>query len=167
MLSTLWYVRSIILCCKLLFSWIEYDAFFIYFLETYNSRLSERYGDDPSTHLDFDPDLSIEVGSFGGPGKNQIYGLSNIMAENLRSACSASTIKSSPSILSTRSEEFVALKQQYERLSTNYDQLHQMVMEIRSRMSDDTCAASFWPYDLRNNQPPPPAPPLFYFNFIF
>jgi len=28
MLSTLWYVHSIILFCKLLFSWIEYDGFF-------------------------------------------------------------------------------------------------------------------------------------------
>jgi hypothetical protein len=25
--------------------------------EIYNSRLRERYGDDPSTHLDFDLDL--------------------------------------------------------------------------------------------------------------
>jgi hypothetical protein len=40
----------------------------------------------------------------------------------------------------------VALKQQYERLSTNYDQLRQMVMDIRSRMGDDTCAAPFWTY---------------------
>jgi hypothetical protein len=37
----------------------------------------------------------------------------------------------------------VALKQQYEQLSMNYDQLRQMVMEIRSRMGDDTCAAPF------------------------
>jgi hypothetical protein len=53
----------------------------------------------------------------------------------------------------------MALKQQYERLSTDYDHLHQMVMEIRSRMSDDTCAALFWPYGPGNNQPPPPHPP--------
>jgi len=33
------------------------------FQEIYNSRLRERYGDDPSTHLDFDPDLLMEVGS--------------------------------------------------------------------------------------------------------
>jgi hypothetical protein len=43
------------------------------------------------------------------------------------------------------------LKQQYERLSTDYAQLHQMVMEIRSKMGDDPCAASFWPYGLGNN----------------
>jgi hypothetical protein len=105
--------------------------------------LRERYGDDPSTHPDFDPDLWMEVGSSGGPVKNQVYGLSNTMAENLWSARSVSTVGSSPSVSSTQSEEFVALKQQYEQPSMNYDQLRQMVMEIRSRMGDDTCAAPF------------------------
>jgi len=42
--------------------------------------------------------------------------------------------------LSTQSVEFVAFKQQYKRLSTDYDQLRQMVMEMRSRMDDDICA---------------------------
>jgi len=45
----------------------------------------------------------------------------------------------------------------------DYAQLHQMVMEIRSTMGDDPCAASFWPYGPGKNQsppPPPPAPPL-------
>jgi len=28
------------------------------------------------------------------------------------------------------------LKQQYERLSMDYEQLHQMIMDIRSQMSD-------------------------------
>jgi hypothetical protein len=37
----------------------------------------------------------------------------------------------------------MALKQQYERLSTDYDQLRQMVMNIRSRMGDDICSAPF------------------------
>jgi len=50
----------------------------------------------------------------------------------------------------------MALKQQYERLLTDYDQLCQMVMEIRSRMSVDTCAAPFSSYSPENNQPPPP-----------
>jgi hypothetical protein len=45
----------------------------------------------------------------------------------------------------------MALKQQYERLSTDYDHLRQMVMDIRSRMGDDTCAAPFWPYSPGNN----------------
>ena len=107
----------------------------------------------------------MEVRLSGGLKKNRVYWLSNTTAENLRSACSVSTVGSSPSVSSIQSEEFVALKQQYEQLSTNYDQLRQMVMEIRSRMGDDTCATPFWPYGPGNNQPPPPpsALPLFCF----
>lgn len=98
----------------------------------------------------------MEVGSSDGPDKNRVYELSNTMAENLRSARSVSIIGSSSLVSSTQSEEFVALKQQYERLSTDYDQLRQMVMKMRSRMSDDTCAAPFLSYGPENNQPPPP-----------
>jgi len=164
-LSTLWYVRSFILFCKLLFSWIAswiaYDDFLKNFQETYNSRLRERYGDNPSTHPDFDPDLWMEVGSSGGPDKNRVYGLSNTTAENLRSARSVSTVGSTPSLSSTQSEELTALKQQYQQLSTNYNELRHIVMEMRSKMGDDTCAGSFWPCGPGNNQPPPPpAPPL-------
>jgi len=96
--------------------------------------LRERYGDNPLTH----PDLWMEVGSSGGPEKNRVYGLSNTTAENLRLARSVSTVESSQSVSSTQFEEFIALKQQYQQLSTNYDQLRQMVMEMRSRMGDDT-----------------------------
>jgi hypothetical protein len=39
----------------------------------------------------------------------------------------------------------MALKQQYEQLSTDYEQLRQMVMDIRSQMGD-TCAPLFWPF---------------------
>jgi hypothetical protein len=125
--------------------------------------LRERYVDDSSTHLDFDPDLRMEVGSSGELDKNQVYGLFNTTAENLFLARSVSTIGSSLSVSSTQFEEFMALKQQYKPLSMDYDQLHQMVMDIRSRMGDDTCAAPFWLYGLANNQPPPPPPasPLF------
>jgi len=84
----------------------------------------------------------MEVGSSGGPDKNQVYGLSNTTAENLRATRSVSTVGSSPSVSSTQSEEFMALKQQYERLSTDYDQLREMVMNISSMMGDDTYAAS-------------------------
>jgi len=104
--------------------------------------LRERYGDNPSTHLDFDPDLWMEIGSSGVPEKNRVYRLSNTTAENLRSARSVSTVGSSPSISSTQSED-IALKQQYQQLSTNYDELRQIVMEMRSNMGDDTCAAPF------------------------
>jgi hypothetical protein len=121
--------------------------------------LRERYEDDPSSHPDFNPDLWMEVGSSGGPDKNQVYGLSNTTVEKLLSARSVLTDGSSPSVSSTQSEEFLALKQQYERLSTDYAQFHQMVMEIRSKMGNDPCAAPFWQYGLDNNQPPPPPPP--------
>jgi hypothetical protein len=77
--------------------------------ETYNSRLRERHGDDPSTHLDFDLDLWMEVGSSGGPDKNQVYRLSNTTTENLRAARSVSTVRSSPSVSSTQSEKFIAI----------------------------------------------------------
>jgi hypothetical protein len=100
-LNTSWYVRSIILFRNLLFSWIEYDDFFKKNQETYNSRLRERYGDDHSTHPDFDSDLWIEVGSSSGPDKNQVYGLSNTTAKNLRTTRSVSTVGSSPSVSST------------------------------------------------------------------
>ena len=106
----------------------------------------------------------MEVGSSGGPNKNRVYGLSNTTAENLRSARSVSTVGSSPSVSNTQSEEFIVLKQKYQQLSTNSYELCQIVMEMKSKMGDDTCAAPFWPYGPGNNQPPPPpppAPPLF------
>jgi len=142
--------------------------------------LRERYGDDPLTHSEFDPDLCMEVGSSGGPDKNRIYGLSNTTAENLRASRSVSTVGSSQSVSSTQSKEFMALQQHMTQLTENYDhlsaaytqlkaenaqqkaehdQLREFVMNMASQ-SGDTCAPlSFWPY---NNQhpPPPPAPPL-------
>ena len=63
-----------------------------FFLETYNNRLRERYGDDILNHLEFDPDLWMEVGSLGGPDKNRVYGLSNTTADNLLSTRSVSTV---------------------------------------------------------------------------
>jgi len=59
--------------------------FYFYFQETYNNRLRERYRDDTLTHSKFDPNLWMEVGSSGGSDKNRVYGLSNTMADNLRS----------------------------------------------------------------------------------
>jgi hypothetical protein len=139
--------------------------------------LRERYGDDPLTHLEFDPDLWMEVGSFGGPDKNRVYGLSNTIAENLQMARSVSTVGSSQSVSSTQSKEFVAMQQhtaqlteKYDHLSVEYaqlkaehaqkkadhEQLREMVMKMASQ-NGDTCAPHpFWSY---NHQPPPPPPP--------
>jgi hypothetical protein len=50
----------------------------------------------------------MEAGSSGGPDKNRVYGLSNTTAENLRSTHNVSTVRSSPSVSNTQSEEFIA-----------------------------------------------------------
>jgi len=63
----------------------------------------------------------MEVGSSGGPDKNRVYGLSNTKGKNLWVSSSVSTVESSLSVSSTQSDEFMALKQQYEQLSTDYD----------------------------------------------
>ena len=104
--------------------------------------MKERYGDDPLTPLDFDPDLWMKVRSFGRLDKNRVYGFSNIMTKNLWMACSVSTVGSSQLLLSIQSSEFTTLLQQgvqehmtnlnekYERLSTEYEELLWMVMDI-------------------------------------
>ena len=110
----------------------------------------------------------MEAKSSGGSDKNQVYGLSNTTTENLRAARSVSTIGSSQSISSTQSEEIVALKQQtthlteqYQQLSADYEQFHQMVMDMRSQIGG-TCVPLCWLYDSGNDQPlPHPAPSLF------
>ena len=121
---------------------LEFYDFIFYFQETYNIRLKERYRDDP--------DLWLEAGSSGGSDRNRVYGLSNTIAENLRTAHSISTIGSSQSIPSTQSLEFAALLNQgvqehtthlhekYEQLSMDYE-LRQMVIDIKSHVGD-TCA---------------------------
>jgi len=112
---------------------IEYDDyFFIYFQETYNNRLRERYGDDTLTHPEFDPDLWMEVGSSGGPDKNWVYGLSNTKTDNLRSTRSVSTIGSSQSISSSQSKEFVALQQHTAQLTEKYDNLKAEYAQLKT-----------------------------------
>jgi len=103
--------------------------------KTYNRQLKERFGDNPSPHLDFDSDLWMKVRSSGKLDKTRAYRFSNIMTKNLWMACSVSTIGSSQLILSIQSSEFTALLQQgvqehmvnlnekYERLSTEYEEL--------------------------------------------
>ena len=60
-------------------------------------------------------------------------------------AYSVSIVGSSQSVSSTQSEEYVALKQQYQQLSTDYKHLRQIIMEIKSQMAS-TCAPFFWAY---------------------
>jgi len=106
--------------------------FFFYFQETYNNRLRERYGDDTLTHPEFDPDLWMEVGSLGGPDKNQVYGLSNTTADNLRSTRNVSTVGSSQSISSSQSKEFVALQQHTAQLTEKYNNLQAEYAQFRA-----------------------------------
>jgi len=94
----------------------------------------------------------MEVGSSGGPDKNQVYGLSNTTAENLQAARSVLIVRSSQSVSSTQSKEFMALQQhtaqltekydhlsaKYTQLKANHEQLRQMVMNMASQ-SGDTC----------------------------
>ena len=131
---------------------------FFHFQETYNSRLGERYGDDASTHPEFNSDLWMEVRSSGGPDKNRVYRISNTTAENLRAADSVSTVWSSQSLSSTQSKEFVALKQHTTKLTEKYDhlsaeytylkmdheRLHQMVMNMSSQSGDPCAPPPFW-----------------------
>jgi hypothetical protein len=56
----------------------------------------------------------MEVESSSGLDKNQVYGFSNTTAENLRATHNVSTVGSSQLVSSIQSEEFMALKQQYE-----------------------------------------------------
>jgi len=46
----------------------------------------------------------------------------------------------------------MALKQQYAQLSADYQHLHQMIMDIRSKIGDDTCTPSFWLFHPGNDQ---------------
>ncbi|KAI9386646.1 hypothetical protein POPTR_010G053902v4 [Populus trichocarpa] len=103
-----------------------------HFVETYNNRLRERYGDDILTHPEFDPDLWMEVGSSGGPDKNRVYGLSNTTADNLRSTRSVSTVGSSQSISSSQSKEFVALQQHTAQLTEKYDNLSAEYAQLKA-----------------------------------
>jgi len=103
-----------------------------FFQETYNNRLRERYGDDTLTHPEFDPDLWMEVGSSGGPDKNQVYGLSNTTADNFQSTRSVSTVGSSQSISSSQSKEFVVLQQHTAQLNEKYDNLSAEYAQLKA-----------------------------------
>jgi hypothetical protein len=103
-----------------------------FFQETYNNRLRERYGDDILTHSEFDLDLWMEVGSSGGPDKNRVYGFSNTTANNLRLSRSVSIVRSSQSILSSQSKEFVALQQHTAQLKEKYDNLSAEYAQLKA-----------------------------------
>ena len=60
-------------------------------------------------------------------------------------------------------EHTTLLNEKYKQLSVEYEELRQMVIDIKSQMGG-TCASHFRPYSSGNDYPPPPpppAPPLF------
>jgi len=84
------------------------------------------------THPEFDPELWMEVGLSSGLDKNQVYGLFNTTADNLRSARSVSTVGSSQSISSSQSKEFVALQQHTAQLTKKYDHLSAEYTQLKA-----------------------------------
>jgi hypothetical protein len=107
------------------------------------------------THQDLDPDLWLEIESSGGPDKNLVYELSNTTVKNLWMTRIASTVGRSQSTSSTQTPEFAVmldqqveahmahLNEKFERFTNDYEELHRLVMEMRSQMND-ICAPSNW-----------------------
>jgi hypothetical protein len=141
---------------------LEFNQFIFSFNDKYNSQLNERYEDEPSTHPDIDLDLWLEGESFGGPNRNRVYGLFNTTTENLWTTRSASVIGCSQSIPSSQTLEFTPMLDQrvqdrithlndkYECLHTGFEELHQLVMEMRSQMGG-SCAPPTWLYGSGDN----------------
>jgi hypothetical protein len=125
---------------KLLFFWIC----LLFFQDTHNTQLKERYNNDPSTYLNLDLNLLLEVGLSGRPNRNRVYDLSTTTAKNLWTTWSVSIVGCSQSVLSTQTPKFEAILDQrvqarttylaadYERLSAKKAKLHQLIMEMRS-----------------------------------
>jgi len=106
-------------------------------------QLHERYDDDPSTHLELDLNLWLEVGSSGGLYRNWVYSISNTRVEDMWARRSVSTIKSLQSASSSQSSQFqLILSQQIktqtthlateiERLNAKTTELQQLYMELK------------------------------------
>jgi hypothetical protein len=61
-------------------------------------------------------------------------------------------------------DQMIHLNEKYECLTTEYDELHRVVMVMRSHMSGP-CVCPYWSHGPSDDQPPPPPPlsalPLF------
>jgi len=94
--------------------------------------------------------------------RNQVYGLSNTMTENLRTTRSALIVGCSQSIPNVQTLEFTTMLDQqvqdqtthlndkYAQLIVDYEELCRLVMEMRSRMGG-SCAPSNWLYSPNND----------------
>jgi hypothetical protein len=86
---------------KFMVSWISivFCKLFFYLLtcfvfqETCNTRLYERYEKDSSTHRELNLDLWLDVGSTGGPNKNQVYSIFNTTIKDMWVRHNVSTIR--------------------------------------------------------------------------
>ena len=57
-------------------------------------------------------------------------------------------------------DQITHLNDKYKRLTTDYEELRRLVMEMRSQMGG-LCAPYNWVPGLGDDQPPPPTSPLF------
>jgi len=145
--STLWYVsfQPFIL---LSYNFIQFDEFIFSFYDIYNTCLKEKYGDNPLTHPNLNPDLWLEARSSGRANKNWVYGFSNTTTENLWTTYSVLTVGCSQLVTSTHTPEFEVmldqrvqhqtshLNEKYEWFIVDYEEFHQVVMDMRSHMCD-------------------------------
>ena len=138
----------------LILSYYCFELVDFFFQETQNTQLQERYKDYHSIHPELDSNLWLEVGSFGGYDRNQVYGISNTKAERLRTTRRVSTIGCLQSIPSTISSKFQAiLNQQIEAQITHLVIVHGAEIIHRWQM-----CSPLPPPDLDENQPPSPTP---------
>ena len=138
---------------------------FSYFQETYDSRLNGRYGNDPSTHqiliriYGWRHDRlvdSIEIGCIDSPTLRSRTCGWPIVSQTL-GACNWYRAPSLRSLRPYKNIWPILIKKIYKRLSTDYEELRRMIMDMRSQIGA-TCAPPFWPYGPRNDQPPPLSP---------
>jgi hypothetical protein len=57
-------------------------------------------------------------------------------------------------------DQITHLNDKYKRLTTDYEELRRLIMEMRSQMGG-LCAPYNWAPGLGDDQPPPPTSPLF------
>ena len=54
-----------------------------------------KHREDPLTHLEYDPEFWLEVGATSGCDRNQVYGFSITMTQDMRLDYSVSTVDTS------------------------------------------------------------------------
>ena len=63
--------------CFLFLSYYFLKFTYSFFQDIYNTRLKERYVNNPLTHPNLNPNLWLKAGYNGGPDRNHMYGLFN------------------------------------------------------------------------------------------